>query len=1068
MWSRVNGMCPTDCSSLVWHARRMPSLMPFGGFRIVRRSLLLLLASMPALLGQVTSGSISGYLFDPSQSPIRGAAIKAIDAQHALERTVRSDSAGFYRFLDLPPAVYTVTAIADGFQTVSASDLRVAVNSHLRVDLHPPIGSRGESVTVRADAYALPTESSELGAVFDQRRIEDLPLNKRDFLQLALLAPGVLPPVQGSQISTRGNFSMHANGAREEFNNYLLDGVDNNDPDINRYSLQPPVDAIQEFKISTNAYSAEYGRSAGGQVNVITRSGSNHLHGFLYEYVRNRDLDARNFFDGSEKPKFIRNQFGGGVGGPIVRSRLFYFINADGLSARQGLSHLGTVPTQAERSGDLSALGGAIFDPFTGQPFPGNQIPAGNISPLAGRILSLYPLPNRSGTAGNFLGQPVSTDAEAQVTARADYRVTDADLFTLRYSFGRNDLFEPFAEAFTQIPGFGDYPRDRGHNAMIHEVHAFGPRTVNSLLAGFNRVERDVLPENYRTDVNKLWGVNYLSDRPLDFGYPSISVSGFPPVGDLISIPIVRTGNTYQMTDELSVVHGRHTIKLGAEFRKIEHNGALDIYARGQMIFTGALSGSGLSDLLLGLPTVGIQSQFNNHQTLRTFATNFFAEDDWKLSPTLTLNLGLRYEYNTPPTDPTNRMSTLDLATRQVYQLGTHGLSRSGIRPDWNNFAPRLGFAWSPASDLVVRGGYGIFYDAGMFNVNSALYFNPPFFTIRVFTPSQTSLLTLDNPFPLNSGFVPPPSLSVLSPALTTGYLQDWNFNIQREFHSFGTVSLAYAGSKGTHLIRSRNLNQPRPGSGDLTSRAPLADFSNIFFSESAGDSEFHSLQSTFNRPLGRGLSVWAVYMLAKSTDDTSAFLGNQADRNFPQDSLNYHAEHAVSSFDIRQRATAACVYQWPGRHLWTRDTEIRAIVTAQGGQPFTPTLSFDNSNTGNTGGTFGSDRPDLIGDPVLPNPTPEEWFNTAALRIPARYTFGSAGRNILRGPGYASFDVSLLRRIPLSEWGTLSFEAQAFNLLNRTNFDLPQAVADQIGSFGRIFSAKAPRQIQFALRFSF
>lgn len=1029
------------------------------------RFLLFFIATASAF-GQVTSGSISGYVTDPSNRPINGAAITASDSGHAVARSAVTDLTGFYRFLDLPPGTYTVSAAASGFERADAKDIHVEVDSHARVDLRPTIAGKGESVTITAQVRQLPTESSELGEVMERSQIDSLPLEKRDFLQLALLTPGVLPPVQNSELSTRGNFAMHANGAREEYNNFLLDGVDNNDPDVNRYTLQPPVDAIQEFKISTNCYSAEYGRNAGGQVNVITRSGSNELHGFAYEYLRNRDVDARNFFDGSQKPEYNRNQFGGGTGGPIVKNRLFFFASADGLTEQQGFSQLATVPTPAERSGDFSGTGTTVVDPFTGKPFPGDRIPANRIDPLSAKVLGLFPLPNLSGSGGNFLGQPLGTDREAQANARADYRISDADQLTLRYSYGVAHLLEPFAEVSTQIPGSGDYVKESGHNAMIHEMHTFGPRTVNSLILGFNRALRQVLQQNHTTDVNKLWGVNYLPVRPVDFGYPAINVQGFSQVGDLTSLPIDRAENTYQLTDVLSLSRGSHAIKIGTEFRKLEHNGILDIYARGQINFVGALSGSGMGDLLLGLPTFSIQSQFNNQQTLRSFASNFFVQDDWKVRPNLTLNLGLRYEYNTPPTDPFNRMSFFDLATQNVYQVGTNGLSRSGIRPDTNNFAPRVGFAWSPAANLVVRGGYGLFYDAGIFTSTTALNFNPPFFNIRVFFPSQTSLLTLENPFPLNSGFLPPATLSTISPDFVTPYLQDWNFNVQREFHSVGTLSVAYAGSKGTHLLRSRDLNQPLPGPGPLSSRAPYPNFGNIFFEESAGDSEFQSLQLSFNRPMGHGLSFTAVYMFSKSIDDTSAFLGTQADKNFPQNSHNYQLEHALSSFDMPQRFTAAWVYQSPGHNWLIRNSEVRSIITAQDGQPFTPTVSYDNSNTGN--GQFGFDRPNVVGDPHLSNPSAQEWFNTSAFQIAPPYTFGSAGRNILRGPGLASFDISLVRRFHVTEGSTISFEAQAFNALNRVNFDVPQAIVDQTGSFGRIFSAKAPRQIQFALRYNF
>ena len=343
---------------------------------------------------------------------------------------------------------------------------------------------------------------------------------------------------------------------------------------------------------------------------------------------------------------------------------------------------------------------------------------------------------------------------------------------------------------------------------------------------------------------------------------------------------------------------------------------------------------------------------------------------------------------------------------------------------------------------------------------------NPPFFNIRVFFPRRTSLLTIENPFRLKSGFNPPVKLSTISPDFTTPYLQDWNLNVQRAFHSVGTLSLAYAGSKGTHLLHSRDLNQPPPGPGPVSSRAPYSSLGNIFFEESAGDSEFHSLQVSLNRPVGHGFSLVAVYMFSKSTDDTSAFLGTQSDKNFPQDSRNYHLEHVLSSFDMPQRFTAAWVYQTPGDNWLVRNSEVRSIVTVQDGQPFTPTVSYDNSNTGHS--QFGFDRPNVVGVPQLSNPAPQEWFNTAAFEVAPKYTFGTAGRNILRGPGLATFDLSLVRRFHICESGTLSFEAQVFNALNRVNFAPPQATVDQTGSFGRICSAGAPRQIQFALYYNF
>ncbi len=1022
------------------------------------------LIALPAL-AQVTTGAVSGYVLDPNQSAIADAEVVARDASRGFERRVHADRAGFYSIGELAPSVYQVSASASGFEP-AAREVSVEVNSRVRLDIALALAGRKESLEVRAAAQRIQTESSDLGEVIDQSGIQELPLNRRDFLQLALLVPGVLPAVQSSELSQRGGFAFHANGAREEFNDFLIDGVDNNDPYERSWVLQPPVDSIQEFKIATNGYSAEYGRGAGGQISIVTRSGANNWHGSAYEYLRNRVLDARNFFDGADKPKYIRNQFGGGLGGPLVHDRTFFFVNFDGLRERLGLTHLASVPTPEEKSGDLSALGQPAIDPFTGQPFAGNVIPASRISPVALKVLALYPLPNLPGFAGNYLAQPVQTENTAQFTGRMDHHFSTNDLVTVRCSFGDQKVFEPYTKESADVPGFGDFVTNTGHNVMAQYQRVLGPRTVNSLRFGFNRYFHQVLQQNHTTDVGALCGVPWLAVGPKDLGFPGIKVAGLSHLGDLTQLPLSRHSNTWQVADGLELIRGGHGLKIGGEIRYTQLSAILDYYTRGSLSFLGAISGSGISDLLLGFPTFGLQAQSDNPQTLRTTAYNAYVQDDWKIARRLTLNLGLRYEYDSPAVDPTNRMSFLNLATQQIVRVGTDGISRSGLKPDRNNFAPRVGFAWTPADKLVVRGGYGVYYDAGMLVVNSSLYFNPPYFNLQLAFPTATSLPSLQNPFA--TGIPAAPSPNTMSPDLTRGYLQNWNLNVQRELSQSTVVSVAYAGSKGTHLIRSRDLNQPPPGPGEVDSRRPYPQFGSIFFTESGGNSDFHALEASINRRLARNFSVLAAYTFSKSIDDTSAFLGTLPDKNFPQDSTNYRAERALSSYDMRHRFTTAYVYHLPGRAWWVRNSEVRGIAVAQSGQPFTPVLSSDNSNTGNTGGIFGSDRPDLLRDPHLDHPTPERWFDTSAFAIPAPYHFGSAGRNILQAPGLFTFDLALSRRFALWEGMSLSFDAEAFNLFNRANFDLPQQIADDPSTFGRIFSAKAPRQIQFALRLAF
>ena len=603
---------------------------------------------------------------------------------------------------------------------------------------------------------------------------------------------------------------------------------------------------------------------------------------------------------------------------------------------------------------------------------------------------------------------------------------------------------------------------------MVSYQRVISPRTLNSLRVGFGRLDRKVEPENHDRDVSGLLGVNWLKSGARDSGFPAFNVAGYSSIGDATSLPLLRATNGYQVSDGISMIRRAHVLKVGSEVRYMQLNGTLDLLTRGSISLSGAVSGSGISDLLLGYPSFALRAVSDNPQTLRSTAYNGYIQDDWTLRPTLTLSAGLRYEFNTPPTDPTNRMSGLDPATGKVVPVGTGGVSRSGTKRDGNNFAPRVGLAWSPDRNLMVRGGYGRYFDSGMLVVNSAQYFNPPEFNLFVYFPTQTSLITLADPFPSRGGITPPPSLTLLSPDMVTAYLEHWNISVQRKIGPLGVLSLAYAGSKGTHLERSRDINQPAPAPGTIQTRRQNPAYANMMLIESGGNSSYNSLQASFNRSMTKTLSIWSVYTFSKSIDDTSAFLATKADRNFPQNSRDYRAERGLSSFDVAHRWSVASIYTLPGRNVWTRDTELRGIFTVQSGQPFTPVLRFDNSNTGNTGGNFGSDRPNLLRNPKLDDAGPERWFDTSAFAAPAPFTFGNAGRNIVRGPGLVLVDLSLARTFPIGERIKFSLELQAFNLINRTNFDLPELYVDEPSTFGKIYAAKPARQIQFAGRLTF
>lgn len=1097
------------------------SFLPVSGFSILLVALLFFVARPMPVHAQVSSGSILGYVYDPSGALIANATVIVTDANRATLRKTVTDSSGAFSVAELSPGVYSVTASSVGFGEITQSDVHVLVNTETRSDFHLPIAGQKKTVQVTVLSPEAQPETSEVGTVIDQQEIDSIPLNRRNFLELALLSPGVAPPVQNSELSSFGAFSMNADGGREESNDFLLDGVDNNDPYVNRYGVEPPMDSIQEFKVATNSYDAEYGRNSAAQVNVITRQGTNDFHGSTYDYLRNRVLDARNYFDPTDTAKLVRNQFGFSVGGPVVHNNTFFFASTDWFRDREGLSQVSTVPTGDEAGGNLAALCQSGFDvnglckpptqpgesavqiynPANGQPFQNNLIPSGDITSVAKNILKMFPSPNLAPAPGNLYGtsdsSPVQNENDAFGTYRVDHRFGDSDSLNGRYSFTTVNLFEPWGGSSNGLasanvgPGFGDYVKDDVQDVMLQYRRVMSNRAVNTVSASYGRFSRDVLPQNFKVNVGQLWDVPWLNVPSTGYGFPSISVAGLSGVGDNTTYPIYRHTNTYQIEDQLAVDRGPHQLKIGGEVRELQLNGSLSLFTRGSLSFSGAATGNALADLLLGYPTFGLHSQGAVSINMRSQAYAAYIQDDWRISRNLTLNLGLRYEFMRPPISPDNQMYTLDSADNLV-RVGTNGIPQSGVRSDHDDFAPRVGFAWNVGRSFVVRAGYGVYYDTGMFEVDSSMFFNPPEFDLLAYFGTP-----LSNPF--QSGFAIPPQLAVVNTNVTTPYVQQWNLSVERPLGSLGTLSVGYVGSKGTHLIETYDLNQPtlvtdpafcvlNPTQGDcpVSARTPHPNYGGIYYINTVADSNYNSFQATFNRPLGSRMSLWAAYTWSHSIDDQSAFSDTIADPNFPQNSNDLAAERGNSSFDMRQRLVLTYVLRLPNENRWTRDTEFHGITSIQSGEWFTPTLAFNNSQTDNSapGQEVGSDRPNLIGNPNSgtcsnghPVRTADCWFNTSAFAVASPYTFGDAGRNSLVGPGLATFDLSLMRRFALSERFRLTAEAEAFNLFNRANFKLPQAVAPSglpgaplsvSPLFGEIPSANPARQIQVALRLSF
>ncbi len=1050
-------------------------------------SLILLCAAH--LGAQTHTGSARVIVTDPNGAAINGATVTLTSDETGETRTATRGGDGEYIISSLRPGSYRLEIAAGGFATYQ-QPFALQVNQERRSDVRLEIEGTMHPyyIDVTDELAPLKQDSASLGAVIENRQITGLPLDGRNFYELNLLVPGAVPAAQGSAGSVRGDFAFSVNGAREDSNNFLLDGVYNVDPKLNTFGVRPPVDAIREYETLTSTYDASFGRSAGAQVNVVMKSGSNDFHGSLYEFFRNGALDARNYFaPGDESaPKYQRNQFGFSLGGPLVKNRTFFFADYEGTRSREGITRLANVPTLRERVGDFSQSGFAPIDPLTGQPFPGGVIPENRQSAIGRRIAALYPAPNRNDPFQNFVSSPAQRDRNDSFDVRLDHQLGGRSNLIFRYSFNDRDLFEPFSgPTFSLVPGYGtDIPR-RSQNVMLGETHVITPALINEARFAFNRVALGVFQESFGTSVNRAVGLPELSDDPRDFGLSFITVTGFSPLGDEGNNPQHSTTNTYQFLDTATYSRGGHLMKFGADLRFVQQNAFRDVQSRGFLTFSpfAQLTGNALGDLLLGLPIFTGGARVDNAQHLRSHSFNFFFNDSWRAHPRLTLMAGLRYEYNSPPVDAQDRANIYDPATRTLVPVGTNGIPRGGFEADKNNFAPRVGFAWTIGDDgrTVMRGGYGVYYDQSPLAPGEALYFNSPYFDFNLFFPLPGLPLTLDNPFPGFFPFALPDSALAIQRDLSTAYMQHWNLNVQRQLGQHSVLEVAYVGSKGTKLLSARDINQGAPNATGFVFR-PVPQFDDINILESRANSNYHSLQTRFQQRLSRGFSMLASYTWSKSIDDASNFFTSAGDPNFPQDSFNTRAERGRSNFDVRHRLSVSYSYNLPfgkGRALlndngWLTTVlsgwETYGIVTLQTGRPFTVALlsDIDNSGTGRSGLGFGAnDRPNVVGDPVLDERTPESWFNTAAFAFPPRGTFGNAGRNILDGPGYQNVNASLVKNTALTERWNLQLRAEVFNLFNHPNFNLPDNFLGS-PSFGRITSAREPRHIQFGVKVLF
>ncbi len=1078
--------------------------------KVLKSSLAIITCALFAF-AQDPVASVEGDVLDPNGSAIRSATVTLTNLETSQGRSVTASAAGSYRFTLIPVGRYSLTVEAPGFARFTQQPITLSVSDSVRLDVAMQLASVSDSVTVEADAGLVDTLSSAQGKTVTTREILDLPLNGRNFTQLGLLQAGVAPMtsgVAGAGGSLRAGQAYAVNGQRPESNNYLLDGAKN----INRmdggYALRVPVDAIAEFKILTHTAPPEYGGTSGSSTSVVTKSGGNGVHGSLYEFFRNDIFDARNFFSRDVEP-LKQNQFGGTIGGPIRRNRLFFFGYGEGFINRQGITRSGTVPTPAQRQGDFNGRVPPLMNiAGGGTPFPGNIIPPSMMDPTGVRVSQLYPLGNTSPSV--HTATVVTHNNSVQTGGRLDWRISDADQLNGRYSFSTGDNLNPISIRGSDLPGFPVRDDITTHSAAIQESHIFNQNLVNAFRAAFFR---HVFFFDQR--------VNQMSPRDLGFNYDSASeagqsapffnVNGYSPVGGAIVGPRTSAQTSWELYNALSWMNGAHSFKFGGEVRRTYLNMFQAIAPNAFFIFTPSFpTNDGFANLLLGRPLVFYQGLGDLSRGMRGWESALFAQDEWRISRRFTLNYGLRWEVNTPLTEVRDRMnafvpgvqsSVMPEAPRGLLFPGDPGVA-SGIAPVfYKGLMPRVGFAWNPDGRGVtsLRGSYGIFYDAfsnGMGTASQVPVSSLPWTQLIQFSGPSVNFSDpyANNPKPQPLTFPRPLTLVVMDNQARPPYAQNWNFTIQRALPGNYLVDLRYIGTKGTRLPRNIEANPAVFGPGATAQNAdrrrlyancpasPTApcDFTHVAMLSNITNSTYHAFQSSLSRRYTSGLGFNASYWFSKTLDYLSAMnLAGAAARpmagenDIAQNPFDLRAEHGPSLFDARHRFAFSGSYELPFSGKFLKGWQLNAILTANSATPFTV---FDTTNVSMQASHppvsgYSASRPEVISDPDAGQRIPAQWLSRDAFRRlnPATEAgkFGNAGRNIARGPALANLDVSLLKSFRMTERYTLQFRAEAFNVANHANFMVPVSDLNS-PNFGRVLEAGPARLIQFGLKFLF
>jgi hypothetical protein len=1045
---------------------------------------------------QVTTGDIVGRVADESGGVLPGATITAQNIGTGDLRTTVARDTGDYLVTLLPIGNYLVRIELQGF---SIQETKVAVRSgeQIRVDARLRVGSVTETVQVTAETPLLQTESATISTLVTESEVQDLPVNGRNFISLIQGVPGAnagAPNALGSGTrpdDRRPTSSVSINGAGDNRNNMLIDGMDNNERAIGTIVVRPSIDAIAEVRVQTSNYPAEVGRTAGGVVNILTKSGTNTVRGTAYGFLRNDRFDSRDYFARAD-PILKQKQVGGSIGGPLVRDRTFYFADYEGFRNRQGQVNLLTVPSARMRSGDFSEVAQVIYDPLTRQPFPGNAIPANRIDPIAARYMALYPDPTSPGLANNYFSTTLRTQTSNTADGRIDHRFNDNNSVWGRYSYNDSHTVTPpgcppvnglygncLAGANAGFPG----PNDTDAQALqVNYVRIFSPTMIGEFKGGYMKVGIFSYPSNYQSNASQAIGIPGVNIDDLASGLALQNITGYALLGDTQNIPLITRNWAQQYHASITKTTGAHNIKFGGgailrRFSVIQSAQPNGLWTYNNLVTRSAAGAGGhaLASFLLGLPSQVQRSHTPFEPFYHVQEPSAYVQDDWRATQWLTVNMGLRYDVFTPFTEEEDRLSNLDLKTPRVLVAGQNGASRTaGVATDYGNIGPRVGFAATLPRASVLRGGYGLTYFPS--TIASFAYMkNAPLFSIYGPVISDATLLGgMPNVF-LRNGLPPQPGAPAIAPNLLSGGFRavDVNikatrvhqFNLQFEKEFSGNVATAgYVGSRGDRDGKNPDINQAPPGAGAVQARrryaGTLPNLAALNYYGSMWETYYDAFQTTFQRRLSTGLSFNTNYRFAKAdwTDFT------------PWDGLLEEREAAPR--DMRHMWGGQVNYILPWGESLTgiahgvlAGWQVNAVAGIQSGEPFDVTNAAARANTG------ANDRPNMVGDPELPasERTVQRWFNTGAFAAQPVNTLGDAPPSPLHGPLSKRLALSFFKEIAVGSAARLQLRYEIYNLGNAANFINPVSTFGT-SDFGSITSTGnfQPQQMQFALKLLF